>query len=77
MSGYAQVGKQVNRVGYAAADHFRRSACFKSAVTSGHTSLQSRLGATVWLSRLELTSHGSLALSLAADAVVLPLHTRR
>ena len=27
-------------------------------------------------SRLELTLHGSLALSLAADVVVLPLHTR-
>ena len=36
----------------------------------------SRLGATVWFSRLELTLHGSLALTLAADVVVLPLHTR-
>ena len=32
--------------------------------------------ATVCSSRLELTLHGSLALSLAADVVVLPLHTR-
>jgi hypothetical protein len=35
-----------------------------------------RLDTTVWFSRLVLTLHGSLALSLAADVVVLPLHTR-
>jgi hypothetical protein len=33
-------------------------------------------GATVCFSRLELTLHGSSALSVAADVVVLPLHTR-
>jgi len=33
-------------------------------------------GATVCFSRLELTLHGSPALFLAADVVVLPLHTR-
>ena len=33
-------------------------------------------GATVCFSRLELTLHGSPALCLAADVVVLPLHTR-
>ena len=76
MSGYAQVRNRSIASVTLSADHFRRSACFKSAVTSGHTSLQSRLGATVCFSRLELTLHGSLALSLAADAVVLPLHTR-
>src|ERR1700716_1087755 len=37
---------------------------------------KTRLGATVCFSRLELTLHGSLVLSLAADVVVLPLHTR-
>jgi hypothetical protein len=39
-------------------------------------SKKTRLGATVCFSRLELTLHGSLVLSLAADVVVLPLHTR-
>jgi hypothetical protein len=34
------------------------------------------LGATVCFSRKELTSHGSPARGLAADVVVLPLHTR-
>src|SRR5260370_32034692 len=37
---------------------------------------KTRLGATVCFSKLELTLHGSLVLSLAADVVVLPLHTR-
>ena len=32
--------------------------------------------ATVCFSKLVLTLHGSFALSLAADVVVLPLHTR-
>jgi hypothetical protein len=36
-----------------------------------------RLGATVCFSRLELILRGSLALSPAADVVVLPLRTRR
>jgi hypothetical protein len=31
---------------------------------------------TVWFSRVERTLHGSLALSLAADVAILPLHTR-
>jgi hypothetical protein len=34
------------------------------------------LGATVCFSRIELTSHGSPARGLAADVVILPLHTR-
>jgi len=34
------------------------------------------VGATVCFSRIELTSHGSPARGLAADVVVLPLHTR-
>jgi hypothetical protein len=34
------------------------------------------LGATVCFSRIEPTSHGSPARGLAADVVVLPLHTR-
>src|SRR6266404_9209915 len=38
--------------------------------------LSSATGATVCFSRLELTLHGSPALCLAADVVVLPLHTR-
>jgi len=37
---------------------------------------KTRPGATVCFSRLELTLHGSFVLSLAADVVVLPLHTR-
>ena len=37
---------------------------------------KTHLGAIVCFSRLELTLHGSLVLSLAADVVVLPLHTR-
>src|SRR5258708_3193772 len=38
--------------------------------------LSSATAATVCFSRLELTLHGSPALCLAADVVVLPLHTR-
>ena len=38
--------------------------------------LSSATGATVCFSRLELTLHGSPAPCLAADVVVLPLHTR-
>ena len=38
--------------------------------------LRSAAGATVCFSRLELTLHGSPAVCLAADVVVLPLHTR-
>jgi hypothetical protein len=37
---------------------------------------KTRLGATVCFSMLGLTLHGSLVLSVAADVVVLPLHTR-
>src|ERR1700731_151867 len=36
----------------------------------------SATGAKVCFSRLELTLHGSPVLCLAADVVVLPLHTR-
>ena len=42
----------------------------------GGPSVKRRCTATVWFSRLVLTLHGSLVLSLAADVVVPPLHTR-
>jgi hypothetical protein len=49
-----------------------------SKLSSGLPRLLSapRLGATVCFSRLELTLHGSPAVFLAADVVVLPLRTR-
>ena len=57
--------------------HLKLGHC--SIPSAAQTSLgprKTRLGATVCFSKLELTLHGSLVLSLAADVVVLPLHTR-
>jgi hypothetical protein len=48
----------------------------KSAATGGHASSENPLRHYRVFSRLELTLHGLLALSLAANVVVLPLHTR-
>ena len=71
------LGHDVKQVPPAYAKPFRQG--HKNDFRDAHAiaeAVQRRLGATVWFSRLELTWHGSLALSLAADVVVLPLHTR-
>jgi hypothetical protein len=75
-----RAGRHVSKVSKAeVADAFSNYlvAVAQAPSSVGHASLQTRLGAMVCFSRLELTLHGSLALSLAEDVVVLPLHTRR
>ncbi len=69
-----------NVVGMSVSCHYRKSRDYSitsSARRSNEvgTERPSAL-AVLRFSRLELTLHGSLALSLAADVVVLPLHTR-